>query len=121
MPYAARLRLLKENHVALWDVLASCLRKGSADSSIKSCSVRVNDIRSFLAAHPGVKNVWFNGSKAEEYFLKRVLPSLGPRAAGLKLGRLPSTSPAHASWPYARKLAAWRRALLPPAAGAPRA
>lgn len=112
LPYAARLRLLKKNRLALWDVLGSCVRKGSADSAIRTGSARVNDILSFLGAHPGVRRVWFNGFKAEECFMKRVLPSLGPRSAGLKFGRLPSTSPAHASWPYARKLAAWRKALL---------
>lgn len=113
LTYAASLRLLKKNRVALWDVLGSCVRSGSADSAIKKGTARVNDIRSFLAANPGVRRIWFNGSKAEEYFMKRALPSLGQGPAGLKFGRLPSTSPAHASWPYARKLAAWRRALLP--------
>jgi hypothetical protein len=30
----------------------------------------------------------------------------------LRYERLPSTSPANASWPRAKKLAAWRRAIL---------
>ncbi|MBI4350498.1 MAG: DNA-deoxyinosine glycosylase [Elusimicrobia bacterium] len=109
LPYAARLRLLKKNGIALWDVLGSCVRPGSLDSAIEKSSVVPNDLSAFLRRHPGIRRVLFNGSKAEECFNKYVLPSL-PRA-GLEFRRLPSTSPAHASKPYPEKLKAWRRAL----------
>lgn len=111
-PYAARLALLKRNGVALWDVLASCVRPGSADSSIKRASAETNDIRGFLLAHPRVEMVCFNGAKAEECFRRQVLPGLPPELARLEYRRLPSTSPAHASLGFAAKLLAWRRALV---------
>lgn len=111
LSYSAALRLLKMNRIALWDVLASCVRPGSSDSAIKRSSIRVNDIHGLLVRHPGIKTVAFNGAKAEECFRRLVLPGLGARGAGLKLVRLPSTSPAHASVPYPGKLRAWTRVL----------
>lgn len=109
LPYPARLRLLKANGVALWDVLGSCVRPGSSDSAITSA--RVNDFSAFFRAHPNVGAVLFNGSKAEECYRRYALPSLPP-GLRLRYRLLPSTSPAHAALTPARKLAAWRRALL---------
>jgi len=111
LSYPARLRLLEKSRIALWDVLASCVRPGSSDSAIKRSSMRVNDIRGLLARQPGINRIVFNGSKAEECFRRLVLPGLGPRAGRLELLRLPSTSPAHASVTFAAKLRAWRKAL----------
>ncbi len=110
LPYRARLRLLTSNGVALWDVLASCRRKGSSDSAIRRSSIMVNDIAGFLEKRPGIRKVLFNGAKAEECFRRYVLPGLRC-AARLELARLPSTSPAYASMNYAAKLKAWRGAL----------
>lgn len=112
VPYPARLRLLKKNRIALWDVLYSCVRPGSADSDIKRSSVKPNDFKAFFRRHPGIKLVFFNGAKAEELFRKYVLPSLPASCASIKYRRLPSTSPAHASLVYSRKLKIWRSALL---------
>ncbi len=109
--YAGRLALLKRNGVALWDVLGSCVRPGSSDSAIRRSSIRHNDIAGFLSARPGIRRVFFNGSKAEECFKRYVLPGLPPRFSYLEYLRLPSTSPAHARVPYAAKLKAWRLAL----------
>lgn len=111
LDYAARLRLLKKNGIALWDVLASCVRPGSSDSAIKRSTMRVNDIRGLLDRRPGIGTLLFNGARAEDCFRRLVLPGLGRRADRLKLVRLPSTSPAHAVIPYAAKLRAWRQAL----------
>lgn len=110
LPYPARLRLLKREGFALWDVLGSCVRPGSSDSAIERGSMRPNDVPGFLARHRGVRRVLLNGAKAAECWRRFVLPALPPgrRPAAL---RLPSTSPAHASLPYARKLAAWKKAL----------
>ncbi len=112
--YPARLRLLKANRTALWDVLRSCVRPGSADSDIEKSSIRPNDLAAFFRRHPGIKRVFFNGAKAEECYKKYVLPSLPPAFAGLTYRRLPSTSPAHAALSRARKAALWKAALTRP-------
>ena len=60
--------------------------------------------RCSLRAHPQIATICFNGAKAEESFQKYALPRLGARS-DLAYYRLPSTSPAHASLSFAKKLA----------------
>jgi len=112
LPYEARLAALNAAGVALWDVLAACERPGSLDAAIDAGSAQPNDFGGFLAAHPHVRRICFNGAKAHALFRRHVLPGL-PEAAGLECAALPSTSPAHAAMPPAAKLAAWRQALRP--------
>lgn len=118
LPYAARLERLRGAGVALWDVLAVCARVGSADAAIQRASERANDFAAFLAAHPCVASVFFNGAAAERAWLRHVAPGLGARGGALVCARLPSTSPAYASANRASKLAAWR-AVAHAAAAAP--
>ena len=106
LPYARRVSVLRNAGVALWDVLASCTRGTSLDSDIDEASIAANDFASFLRTHRRIERVFFNGTKAEASFRRHVLPALA--APTLRFERLPSTSPANASWPYARKLRAWR-------------
>src|SRR3954469_14927897 len=42
-PYPRRVRVLRQNHIALWDVLAAAERPGSLDSSIVHASALAND------------------------------------------------------------------------------
>ena len=109
-PYADRLRMLKSNGIALWDVLASCVREGSLDADIASGSMQPNDFAAFFTAHDKIERVLFNGAKAEACFRRHVAPSLEMHA--IRYLRLPSTSPANASIPYTRKIAEWRVALI---------
>lgn len=101
--YPVRIAALKAGGIALWDVLESCVRPGSLDSMI--VDERTNDFAAFFRAHDRIRRVYFNGAKAEASFRRRVLPGLD--AGNLSFTRMPSTSPAHASLSYARKLAAW--------------
>jgi len=110
LPYAARLAALNAAGVALWDVLAACERPGSLDADIVPASAQPNDFVAFLAAHPRVARICFNGAKAHALFRRHVLPGLAD-VAGLEYVALPSTSPAHAAMPPAAKLQAWRAAL----------
>jgi double-stranded uracil-DNA glycosylase len=103
-PYAERVAALRGAGVALWDVLESCRRQGSLDSAI--VDDRANDFVGFLARHRHIRQVFFNGAKAEASFRRRVLPTLG--TVELDYRRLPSTSPAHAGMSRAAKLAAWQ-------------
>ena len=112
LPYARRVRILTTHHIALWDVLAAAERPGSLDSSIVRASVTVNDFEAFFRAHPRIRRVFFNGRKAEELFRRHVLPKLGPGFAAIRYESLPSTSPAHAGMPLARKLDRWRKVRM---------
>lgn len=108
-PYAERVDALTRQGIAVWDVLKSCERVGSLDGSIRPDSERPNDFPRFLAAHPRIRAVFFNGAKAHSAFVRHVMPRLDALAARLTFVRLPSTSPAHAGMPLAAKLRAWRR------------
>lgn len=105
LPYAQRLDRLRATGIALWDVIAACERFGSLDSDIVNSSVCANDFLAFFAVHRKIDRIFFNGAAAEASFRRHVLP--GVQGMGLRLVRLPSTSPAHAARSYAEKLAAW--------------
>ena len=98
--YAAKLRLLKQNKIALWDTIGSCRREGASDSAI--CDAEPNDISGLIRRYPNIRIIVLNGKTAERFFLKY-------HANRIQLPRhtLPSTSPAHAAMPYAEKLKQW--------------
>ncbi len=105
--YRKRVAQLAAAKIALWDVLACCTRASSLDSDIDDATALANDFAPFFARHRALRRVYFNGAKAEALFRRRVLPAL-PEGLPLAYQRLPSTSPANASIPYAAKLRAWR-------------
>ena len=108
--YARRRAALKRAHIAVWDVVGSCIRPGSLDSAIRNDSIVANDFAAFLAAHPRIARVCFNGRKAEAAWRRHVLREL-PAVRQLDYRLLPSTSPAHAGMGYRDKLRIWRNAL----------
>lgn len=97
-------RLLLDNHIALWDVIASCEITGSADSSIKNAVP--NDLNIILDAAP-IEKIFVNGKTAEKYYNKYIRGEIGREAVCL-----PSTSPANAAWGMDRLVEAWR-CILP--------
>lgn len=109
LPYDQRVAELSHAGIALWDVLAACERSGSLDSAISRKSEVANDLAGFLALHPQITRVYFNGATAESTF-RRHCKSLALRT-DLHFTRLPSTSPAHASLRFEEKCAVWREAL----------
>ena len=108
LPYAERRAALLRSGVAVWDVLAHCVREGSLDAAISRESMVPNDFAAFFAAHSGIRRVCFNGATAAEVFRRHVLPGLPAPWNTLDYRRLPSTSPAHAGMPLAAKQEAWR-------------
>ena len=106
--YSERCAILVENGIALWDVLASCSREGSADTAIRD--EVANDFESFFVGHPRLEIILFNGTKAYSLFSKHILGSGFGQGLQLQLLRLPSTSPAHAV-AFEVKLEAWRVAF----------
>ncbi len=99
LAYADRLPLLLAHGLGLWDVHASCRREGSLDSAIEQA--RPNDIAGLAAGLPRLAAIAHNGGESA-----RAMRVTG--ALGLPVHRLPSTSPANASWSFDRKLQAWR-------------
>ena len=108
--YARRVQALKSARIALWDVLHSCRRKGSLDSSIKNESLVANDFAALFLSHPHITHVFFNGTKADACYHRHVQPVI--KVGAVEYLRLPSTSPANASSPYERKLEAWRAVAM---------
>ncbi len=108
LSYKQRKKLLLTYGIALWDVLNSCYREGSLDANIKQQTIMVNDFSAFYQKHPGIGQVFFNGSKAEQLYNKYVLVDLDHTYQQLPRCRLPSTSPAHAMLSRARKKELWK-------------
>jgi len=109
--YLERCELLKEQRIALWDVLHSSVRPGSMDSDIQMESARANDFLTFFKQHRAVELVAFNGRKAEQMFGRFVVAASMP--VSIERVGLPSTSPAYAAMPFSGKLSAWRKVLVP--------
>jgi len=111
LEYAERLVRLRAHGIAVWDVLAAGEREGSLDSSIVRESIVVNDFGGFFSQHRDVRLICFNGNTAAGLFRRRVVPDLAADAAAIEQRALPSTSPAHASLRFERKLERWAAAL----------
>jgi len=99
LPYAERMASVRRHGLAIWDVYASCRREGSLDSAIEQA--RHNDLAGLRAQAPALRAIAHNGGESARSM--RIT-----RTLGLPVHRLPSTSPANASWSFERKLAAWR-------------
>ncbi len=110
--YDRRLSALRDAGIAVWDVLAECVRPGSLDASIERSSIRINDFAGWFARHPELLAVAFNGGTAEALFRKHVLGRI-ELPAGLRFARLPSTSPANAGLRFEQKLVLWQGFLEP--------
>lgn len=90
---------LHENHIALWDVIASCDITGSSDSSIKN--VVANDLKDIFK-NADIRQIFVNGKTAEKYYNKYIRNTIGREAVCL-----PSTSPANAGWRVEKLVDAW--------------
>lgn len=107
--YAQRCDWLLARGLGLWDVYASCEREGSLDTSIRN--PQVNDFARLLGRCPRLAAVAHNGAESFRH-APAVLDSLSAKQkTQLQAVRLPSTSPANASWSFDRKLAAWAAVL----------
>jgi len=97
--YQIRSEWLLAKGLGLWDVYANCEREGSLDSRIRSPVL--NDLASLKQLCPELAAIAHNGGESFKH-------AKHTRALGLPVVRLPSTSPANASWSFERKLTAWR-------------
>jgi double-stranded uracil-DNA glycosylase len=111
LSYEERAQVLRSRRLALWDVVSSCRRVGSLDSSIDNTTIQVNDFKTFFREYKDIERVFFNGLKAEKEYQRRVLPEASSFCRALQYHRLPSTSPAMAMLTRDEKLARWARVL----------
>jgi hypoxanthine-DNA glycosylase len=97
--YEQRVAVVLERGLGIWDVYASCLREGSLDGAIEAPAF--NDWAELRRLAPALQAVAHNGGESARA-MRHTL------TLGYAVHRLPSTSPANASWSFERKLAAWR-------------
>lgn len=97
--YPNRSEWLLDRQLGVWDVYAACEREGSLDSRIRQPVV--NDFAQMLQQCPALEAIAHNGGESFKHARHTAL-------LGLPVYKLPSTSPANASWSFERKLAAWR-------------
>ncbi|WP_454708196.1 DNA-deoxyinosine glycosylase [Delftia acidovorans] len=100
--YAGRCEWLLARGLGLWDVYASCEREGSLDSAIRAAEV--NDFVALRTHCPQLALALHNGGESFKHAGRT-------QALGLAAVKLPSTSPANASWSFERKVQAWREVL----------
>lgn len=100
--YSGRCTWLLARGLGVWDVYDSCLRAGSLDAAIRM--PQVNDFAALQARSPRLQAVAHNGGESYKHANKL-------QGLGLSVYQLPSTSPANASWSFARKLSAWRAVM----------
>jgi hypoxanthine-DNA glycosylase len=99
LPYRQRIAAVKRRGLGIWDVYAACRREGSLDSAIEQ--PLPNDLADLVRRAPRLRAIAHNGGESARSM--RIT-----RTLGVPVYRLPSTSPANASWTFERKLAAWR-------------
>ena len=97
--YPDRIASALNHGLGIWDVYAACERIGSLDKAIENA--RLNDLAALTTRAPQLEAVAHNGGESARSM--RLTTALG-----FAVYRLPSTSPANASWSFTRKLAAWR-------------
>ncbi|MDP3356451.1 MAG: DNA-deoxyinosine glycosylase, partial [Polaromonas sp.] len=97
--YQKRSEWLLSKRLGVWDVYAACEREGSLDSHIRQPVV--NDFARLRQMCPALEALAHNGGESFKQLRHTSL-------LGLPVYKLPSTSPANASWSFERKLAAWR-------------
>lgn len=102
LPYGERLREVQQRGLGIWDVYAHCRREGSLDSAIQDAEF--NDLAGLKQQAPQLQAIAHNGGESARAMRFT-------RTLGVPVLRLPSTSPANASWSFERKLAAWREAF----------
>ena len=97
--YQIRSEWLLSKKLGVWDVYASCEREGSLDSKIRQPVL--NDFSTLKTLCPDLQAIAHNGGESFKH-------AKHTQNLGVPVFKLPSTSPANASWSFERKVAAWR-------------
>lgn len=98
-----KIDFLLRHHIAIYDVVDSCNIIGSSDSSIKDVTpVNLQPILQTTGDIP----IFANGATAEKLYKKYLYP-----ITNRPIVKLPSTSPANATWHFADLVLFWSDAL----------
>ncbi len=98
-----KIWLLKKSKIALWDMVASCSRDNSLDTSLEE--IEVNNIASFVEEHSSIKRVAFTGRLAEKLY------KIHFEYLELETVYLPSPSSAYAKMSLEQKIEIYRERL----------
>jgi len=98
-----KIWLLKESRLGVWDMIASCQRDNSLDSSLED--EVVNDIPVLLQKYPSITKLAFTGKKSHALFEKH----FGDLA--IERVYLPSPSPAFAAMTFEEKAVQYAKKL----------
>lgn len=98
--YDDKLLFLRTHNIAVWDMIDTCIRKGSLDSNIQGETI--NSIQELLNAHPNIRHIFLNGSKSFELFKKL----MKDHPIDIPYSRLDSSSPAYTK-SFDLKLEGW--------------
>jgi hypoxanthine-DNA glycosylase len=98
-----KIWLLKECKLGVWDMISSCQRDNSLDSSLED--EVVNDIPALLEMYPSIVKIAFTGKKAQALFETHFSYLETERVY------LPSPSPAYAAMTVEEKAAQYREKL----------
>ena len=98
--YLEKIKILKKNKIAVWDVIDSCERVGSLDTTIKN--EESNDILQLLKKYQNIKTIFCNGGKSYQNLQKIVGKNFE-----IPIYLLPSTSPLH-TISFEKKLESWK-------------
>ena len=99
----AEKKMLLGHKIAVWDVIYSCDINGSSDSSIRN--VVPNDIAAILN-ESNIETIYANGGKAYELYNRYCYEKTNE-----KIIKLPSTSPANASYSLDRLVECWKNEI----------
>ena len=102
MPYAERVEALQAHGLGVWDMYGACEREGSLDADIRNAEL--NDFSLVRWHCPKLGAIAHNGTESFRH-------AHHTEKLGVPVYKLPSTSPANASWSFDRKLAAWAEVL----------
>lgn len=102
--YEDRKAFLLRSQIAVWDVAHTAQRKGSLDTAI--FNEVPNELLPFIAQHPHLHTIGFNGQKAEKLYDKYF-----DRVEGIRYLSLPSTSPANCRIRFDDMCAHWRELM----------
>jgi hypoxanthine-DNA glycosylase len=102
-PYDERTSRLLAKGIAVWDVIAECVREGSGDDRIER--EVANPVVDLLVEHQRIRHVAFNGGAA--FASARLMTPEIFSMPDVRYERLPSTSPRNARMRLADKVEAW--------------